>query len=658
MSKSIKHLALVFALALGLASQALAQTDRKAQEAKLIAVIKSDAAIKDKADACRELAVVGTKDAVAPLAAMLGDDKLGHMARYALEPIPDPAVDDALRDALGKLKGRPLVGVIGSLGVRKDAKAIESLSRLLADADPDVAQASARALGKIGTIDAAKAIETALPKTPEANQVAFYEGLFRCAESQQAAGQREQAMGIYDRVRAAKPAPQQVRVAALRGAILIRGKDGVALLRQHLRSEDRVLLAAAVRASLELPGPEVTQALTGEIKDLAADHQIMVLQAMGKRGDTAALPTVLTLANAGAKPVRVQAIQTMAALGDIKAMPTLLDLMSDKDRELSQAASESFASLQGKEVDDAVVAMVNSNDPAKRLVGMDLVARRRMTASVPALMKAAGDADPKVRTTAIRRLGDLASIAELPAMLDLLMKSEGQDLSAAEQAVANVSSKAPNPESCVPTLVARMPQAKPAQQSALLRILATIGGGDALKTVRGAIAAQDVDPQIRSTAIRTLGTWKTTDAAPDLLEIAKNATNPTDKILALRSYLTMAGRNDLSASQRLAMCRDAAGLVQRNEEKRMLLGALSGIQNADSLSAIAAYLDDPGVKEEACAAVVSTSERLLTRQNLAKEAAAKLIQPLQKASTSTSNADLANRAKTLLQQAQKKAGTN
>ena len=32
------------------------------------------------------------------------------MARYALETIPDPSVDDALRDALGKLKGRPLHG--------------------------------------------------------------------------------------------------------------------------------------------------------------------------------------------------------------------------------------------------------------------------------------------------------------------------------------------------------------------------------------------------------------------------------------------------------------------------------------------------------------------------------------------------------------------
>ena len=55
----------------------------KEQEAKLIAVVnKSDASLKDKADACRVLSLIGTKESVAPLAALLGDEKLSHLARY------------------------------------------------------------------------------------------------------------------------------------------------------------------------------------------------------------------------------------------------------------------------------------------------------------------------------------------------------------------------------------------------------------------------------------------------------------------------------------------------------------------------------------------------------------------------------------------------
>ena len=102
----------------------------KEREAKLIAVLKSDAQLKDKADACRELSIIGTKACIAPLAALLRDEKLSHLARYGLEPIPDPAVDEALRAALSELKGRPLVGVIGSLGVRRDKKAVGGARRV------------------------------------------------------------------------------------------------------------------------------------------------------------------------------------------------------------------------------------------------------------------------------------------------------------------------------------------------------------------------------------------------------------------------------------------------------------------------------------------------------------------------------------------------
>ena len=147
------------------------------------------------------------------MAALLGDEKLSHLARYGLEPIPDPAVDEALRDALGKLKGRPLVGVIGSLGVRRDAKAVGPLSGLLKDADADVAQAAARSLGRIGNAAAAEALEGALDAAPAANRLAVSEGLFRCADRLVAHGKTAEALAICDKLN--RPdAPPQVRESA------------------------------------------------------------------------------------------------------------------------------------------------------------------------------------------------------------------------------------------------------------------------------------------------------------------------------------------------------------------------------------------------------------------------------------------------------------
>ena len=134
----LNHKNLVLAIGL-LAATAAPSLAQEAKEAKLLAVLKSGASQEEKSAACRQLARIATKQSVPTLASLLGDEKLSHMARYAMETIPDPSVDEALRDALATVKGRPLLGVIGSLGVRRDAKAVEAIARLLTAADAGTA---------------------------------------------------------------------------------------------------------------------------------------------------------------------------------------------------------------------------------------------------------------------------------------------------------------------------------------------------------------------------------------------------------------------------------------------------------------------------------------------------------------------------------------
>ncbi len=157
LGSALKHLILAAVLL------AIAASHSFAQEAELIAVLRSEATPQEKSAACRKLARIATKEAVPALAALLGDEKLSHMARYALETIPDPSVDAALRDALGKVQGQARLGVIGSLGVRGDLKAVGALAGLLKGTDADAAQAAARALGNIGASEAAEELEAALP---------------------------------------------------------------------------------------------------------------------------------------------------------------------------------------------------------------------------------------------------------------------------------------------------------------------------------------------------------------------------------------------------------------------------------------------------------------------------------------------------------------
>ena len=131
----------------------------KAIETKLLAVLKAPETPKDaKRYICRWLTVVGSPDCVPAVAPLLTDDDLSSMARMALEPMASPAAGAALRDALPKVHGRLLAGLIGSIGVRRDPEAVSFLAGAAKDDDPVVAGAALLALGAIGTESAAQTL--------------------------------------------------------------------------------------------------------------------------------------------------------------------------------------------------------------------------------------------------------------------------------------------------------------------------------------------------------------------------------------------------------------------------------------------------------------------------------------------------------------------
>src|SRR5262245_47613046 len=129
-------------LSLALVSSPVRAEDKPAAEQEFIALLQSDAPASQKAVACKKLAVVGTEAAVPELAKLLSDGHLSSWARIALEAIPGSASDEALRTAAGSLDGRLLVGVVNSIGVRRDAGAVELLTGLMKNSNPTVASSA------------------------------------------------------------------------------------------------------------------------------------------------------------------------------------------------------------------------------------------------------------------------------------------------------------------------------------------------------------------------------------------------------------------------------------------------------------------------------------------------------------------------------------
>jgi HEAT repeat protein len=187
----------------------------KLEPPKLVAIVKDPSStLFQKGIACKKLAFVGGKDAVQPMAALLGHPQLSCYARFGLEPNPDPSVDDALRAALPKLNGRLKIGVITSIGVRKDAKALDLLTGLIDDSDAEVAGAAAASVGMIGGMQASRVLQTALGRTRPPVLAVAARATLLCAEGL-VATHRTRAMELYTHL-TGEMMPRPVRMAAIR----------------------------------------------------------------------------------------------------------------------------------------------------------------------------------------------------------------------------------------------------------------------------------------------------------------------------------------------------------------------------------------------------------------------------------------------------------
>jgi len=634
------------AMAAGRASAAADKNAAAERQRKLIGVLRSDAPPQDKAITCKQLAIYGTKDAVPALAALLPDKELASWARIALEAIPDPAADDALRQAMGKVQGRLLVGVINSIGVRRDAKAVGGLVRRLKDADEGVASAAAAALGRIGGPAAAKALEPLLATAPAAVRSTVAEGCILCAERFLAAGNRNEAVRLYDTVRKAD-VPKQRVLEATRGAILARQADGVPLLVEQLRSTDKALFNIGLRTARELPGAEATEALAAELGNAASDRQALMLLALADRGDAKALPAVLGAVKSGAAHVRTAAMSALARFADASCVPVLLDAALDENAQLAQTAKATLARLPGRDVDAALAARLPKETPRKRQVLIEVAGQRRIEAALPAMVRCAEDPDAGVRRAAIAAVGTIGGDKQAADLVRVLQKTDDpKEQAAIEKALMAIGGRAGT--ACGPHLMPLARSGAPALRVIGLHALACAGGPDALAAVRSAI--DDTDETVQDEAARTLSTWPSmwpedAGAAGPLLALAKSSKKMTHQVLALRGYLQyVQGTKKLKDEERLAKVNAVLPLVTRAEEKRLVISALGTIETAGALEMLVTLAAEPATAEETCLAIVN----LVGSKNLKGVSKPQLQKALQTAVEKSKNAGTKKKAEDML----------
>lgn len=188
-------------------------------EARLVAFLRQapPAPVLAREYVCRQLSRIGADPSVKALAALLDDNNTAEAARAALESIPAESASTVLREKLAGSKGAQKAGIAHSLGNRRDRGSVAALAALLDDADRQVATAAAGALGRIGTPEAAQALNQRA--TRKDNSLDLADARLACAEALLTEGRKSEALAIYTSL--GDPSyPAQVQLAAKRGLLM------------------------------------------------------------------------------------------------------------------------------------------------------------------------------------------------------------------------------------------------------------------------------------------------------------------------------------------------------------------------------------------------------------------------------------------------------
>lgn len=573
--------------------------EREKIEQRLLEALQSPSATTDsRRFICRWLGNVGSEKSVPALAAFLTDPDLAHPARIGLEALSCPAAGTALIEALPKVKGDLLAGVVSTLGAKRVAAAAPALAKLIPGAEPVLGAAVLNALGQIGTEQAAR--ELASAKVAAGLERDLARARIRAASTLAGAGNLNAAAAQFKELYNAEGQPAAIRVAAFEGlAGTWPREDAARLIIRALEGEDSVMRAAAVKAF----------ALAEEARGTVADHlpglqpraQLLLLGMLADAPTVAARKPLLQVAKATKDPAVLAAtLDALATHGKADDVALFADYAAKSEDPVKSAARRGLQRLSGPGVDAALLRVVESGDAARRGAVMAAIPARNLATATPVLSRMLRGTDTGAALDAARTLGEMSGTAQLKDLAGVLTRTTNEDLRATSQeAIKTICTKAEDKSACERVVLAQLGEAEtPQARAGLLPLTLYTAGDDGFNAVLKAL--QDSDAGVRDAAFRTLVAWPDGRAAKPLAQFAEANKETTQAVIALRDgCLRLAEMEELPAAERAGILQEVARVARRADEKRRAVSLMGQVPALSLLEALPALAEDAGLRAEA-----------------------------------------------------------
>jgi HEAT repeat protein len=599
---------------------------RAEAEQALLRLLETATTAEARLFACQNLAIVGGEATAMTLGKLLHFPDTCDIACLALVNNPSPKSSETLRNAVSLTQGVTRIAIVKSLGAKRDAASVPLLAKVARSQDAGETQAAVAALGKVANTAAADELMVLrrAPQYPHKEDVlaASNEAAQRLAVS----GKRSKAVAIYNDV-LKQSQLEENRVGAFLGLCRLDKDRGEKRMLRTMHGDDNALRLWSIAGVQRLPSPDASARFAKEICQLYVPEQVYLLEALAARGDVAARSAVFHALESDSAEVRLAAIRLVGGLDDIRTVNALGELLSQPKSPAEQQQAElALATLKGgAAVDQALLSAMLKAQGSARAGFIAALGRRGNPIAIPALIRETASTDDVVAKAAFQAVARSASASDLEQLFANLFSVQKPEVrEEAEAALAQGFTRIQDPKVRSDLLQKAWGDAKGTEARCSVLRLAPYAGGGAFGLIEKGM--EDPVQMVRDTAFRSLAEWPDLTAWEPLLKVYQQAGGSPNRVVALRGLTRILGEENARPNPELAARYEElfAG-AKVDQDRKLILGALSGFALPDALPLAYPHLESAGTKNEAGLAIKRIAEAIRAKYpDAAKEALQKL----------------------------------
>jgi HEAT repeat protein len=437
--------------------------------------------------------------------------------------------------------------IISQLELTGSDAAVGILSQYLADAD--LADPASRALVKVNSISARRALLSGLSKATGAARLSVIAAL---------GDSRDKA--------AAQP------IAALANSTDANLVKTVLYALSQIAdpSSEPILAAAAEKSGFKYENTNAVAAYLYYAEQLMKDGQ-------KEQANKIAKNILQKTTGDDQVPVRTAALKIVSDFSPAQSDEYLLAAMNDKQFNYRAAALKLALPHLTPERADLWVKKIAKTDPPTQVAILNMLGESQSKTAFPAILKLLKHKDQSVRAAAIRAAGQIGQEASLDPLLKIIAKADSTDITAVSNALLRIKGGGVTAK-----IAAFIPKAKPEVQVALVNILAAKAAHTELPVIYSLLKSKEL--QVKQAALTALKQTVTSENISQLF-ILLSETSDQAELLKVQEAIIAALKSSPDSEQQVdAVLKQMAAAPE--SKKPLFYKILASLGGNKSLKAV------------------------------------------------------------------------